>query len=362
MVRLIPVSSGIERLRPMLVEAGVDAFVTLHRPNRRYLTGFSGSAGCVIVTADAVVLITDGRYTHQARQEAPDVEVVEQELQLWPTLAEQLQRLQAEQVGFEPQHVTVTWLEQAQQQVPVVNWLATDQLVERLRLVKSEAEIETIRRAQLVTDRVFTEILPLLRPGVSERQIAIELESRLIDHGAEGGSFPFIVASGERSALPHGTASGKLLATGDLVTLDFGCIVDGYCSDMTRTVVIGRPDVRQQQVYDAVLRAQEAGLAAIRPGLRGQEVDAAARSVIEAVGFGEQFGHGLGHGVGLEVHEAPRLSKVGNDELQPGMVVTVEPGIYLPGWGGVRIEDLVVVREDGYENLTQSSKELLSLT
>ncbi|MFY9526018.1 MAG: M24 family metallopeptidase, partial [Limnochordia bacterium] len=229
---------------------------------------------------------------------------------------------------------------------------------EELRSIKTEQEIENIRQAAKIGDQAFAELLPKIRSGVSEIEIALELEFLMRRAGASGMSFSPIIASGPQSALPHARPSERILMYGDFVVFDFGCIVNGYCSDMTRTIVIGEPEEQHLLIYDLVLKAQLESLAAVAPGRKGSEIDAIARDIITDAGYGEYFGHGLGHSLGLEIHESPRLSKADHTVLQPGMVVTVEPGVYLPGFGGVRIEDLVVVREDGHEVLTSTFKEL----
>lgn len=342
-------------------EPPVEALLVGSPHNRRYLTGFSGSAGWALVTPEAAVLLVDFRYVDQARAEAPAFEVVEASPDPLQQLGRVLERLGVLRVGCERDHVTLGQLERLRERAPGVEWLPVAGVVERLRAVKDEEELAAIRRAAGVAERAFREVLAEVRPGIAERDLAAELEYRMRRAGADGPAFDTIVASGPRSALPHGRAGERRLAPGDFVTFDFGARVDGYCSDCTRTVVLGRADEEQRRVYGLVRHAQEAALAAVRAGVRGREVDAAARGVIEAAGMGERFGHGTGHGVGLEVHEAPRLGRASEDVLAPGMVVTVEPGVYISGWGGVRIEDLVVVREDGAEVLTPFTKELLEL-
>ncbi len=351
----------LEALRARFEDLDIDGFLTFHGPNRRYLSGFTGSAGYVLVTARHAVLLTDSRYTEQARQQAPDFEVIQHGDEVWDALSQQVRRAGVKHLGFEPDRVSVDWLGRAGGHLGDVTWVAVLGAVEDLRMIKDEDEIAAIARAQALTEQVLAEVLPMVRPGVREIELAVELEFRMRRRGASAAAFDFIVASGPRSALPHGVASERAIQPGDLVTFDIGCVVDGYCSDLTRTVVVGEPDQRQREIYDLVRRAQETGLAALRPGRTGREVDAAARDVIAAAGYGDNFGHSLGHGVGLEVHEGPRLSRRSHTVLQPGMVVTVEPGVYIPGWGGVRIEDLVVVRPEGYQNLTSMAKDLLVL-
>lgn len=342
-------------------EPPVEALVVGSPHNRRYLSGFTGTAGWVIVTPAAALLLVDFRYVDQARQQAPAFEVVEASPDPLQHVGRALARLGAGRVGFESEHVTVGQLDRLREAAPGVDWVPVAGAVERLRTVKDEEELAAIRRAAALADRTFREVLAEVRPGVAERDLAAELEYRMRRAGAEGVAFDTIVASGPRSALPHGRAGERRLQPGDLVTFDFGARVDGYCSDCTRTVVLGRADAEQRRIYALVLEAQEAALAAVRAGVPGRQVDAAARGRIEAAGLGERFGHGTGHGVGLEVHEAPRLNRTSEDVLAAGMVVTVEPGVYISGWGGVRIEDLVVVRGDGAEVLTPFTKELVEL-
>ena len=228
-----------------------------------------------------------------------------------------------------------------------------------LRQVKTREEQEILRQAEAIGDRAYAKVLPHLRPGISEKQVAAWLEFYMKEEGAEGFSFDTIAASGEHSAMPHAVPTDKVLAEGDFLTMDFGCLYRGYCSDMTRTVVIGQASDKQREIYETVLRAQETALQGIRPGMTGKEIDALARDVIVDAGYGECFGHALGHSVGLEIHECPNFSTKEKTVIQPGMVITVEPGIYVEGIGGVRIEDVVIITEDGCENITHSPKQLL---
>ncbi len=355
----------LDRARNLLDQHQVDALLVvkaerLDSPNLRYLTGFTGTTGAVLITPREALLLVDFRYVEQARAEAPELEVVQVPRQASEALAEIVRGREIRRLGFEPdgltvrQHDELARLLQPAQMVPVEG-------VDRLRWVKDPPEVDRIRRAAQVADAAFQHILGFLRPGVSERDVATELEFFMRRHGAEREAFSSIVASGARSSLPHGRASDKLLAAGDFVTVDFGAVVDGYHSDCTRTVVLGRATDRQREIYDLVLRAQTGALQGLRPGLTGKDADALARQIIADAGHGEHFGHGLGHGVGLAIHEGPTLSPREEAVLQAGMVVTVEPGVYLPGWGGVRIEDLVVLTPDGCEVLTRAPKQLVEL-
>ncbi len=232
-------------------------------------------------------------------------------------------------------------------------------ILTKMRQIKDESEIDIIRKIISMTDQAFSHILKVIEPGMTEVEISLELEFSLRKMGASDRSFDYIVASGQRSSLPHGLASEKKLEKSELLTLDFGGKYKGYCSDLTRTVSLGQPDAKQKEIYNIVLEAQQAGIDAIKPGLSGQEVDAKAREVIVKAGYGEYFGHGLGHALGLEVHETPRLNTRETQILQPGMILTVEPGIYIPGWGGVRIEDVILVKDNGPEVLTQAPKQFI---
>jgi len=339
-------------------DPGLGVLVVASPENRRYLTGFTGSAGAAVVSPTEALLVTDFRYIDQAQAECPGWEVVRQGPVLVDTLAEVVARLGPKAVGFERDHATFGFYQDLADRLKGLQLVPTANIIESLREVKDEDEIGVIREAAAIADRALEEVLPLLRPGVAERDVALEIEYRMRKLGADGAAFATIVASGERSALPHGRASDKLLAAGDFVTIDMGAVVRGYHSDLTRTFILSPATDRQKEVYRLVREAQAKALASVRPGLTGKEVDAVARDLISGRGHGEHFGHGLGHGVGLAVHEGPRLSPTGETVLRAGNVVTVEPGIYVTGWGGVRIEDLCVVRPDGVEVLSRFSKEL----
>lgn len=350
----------LQQLRQQLEEKRVDAFLITARENRLYLSGFTGSAGALLITTTRAMLLTDFRYVEQAQMQAPAYEVRRYDNFL-DTLGNILKELRCTRVAFESDAVTCHQFNQWQEKLPEIQWAAVPGLVTQLRMVKDENEINRIKEAAAIADRAWEKLLPQVRPGVKERDLALELEFLLKRDGSEGLAFDIIMASGPNGALPHATPGERHLTAGDLVVMDFGARLGGYCSDMTRTLVVGQAGKKAREVYNIVREAQQAALAAVKPGKTGKEVDAVARDIITAAGFGEQFGHGLGHGVGLAVHEEPRLSPRGEDELQPGMVVTVEPGVYLPGFGGVRIEDLVVVTENGCQILSTSTKDLLEL-
>lgn len=346
----------ITRIRERLKAEGVDVFLVSSPVNRRYLTGFTGSAGLVWISGTRQAILTDFRYLEQVKAECPGWELIHIE-----SYIESLKILIAEDkvktIGFEKEYVTVNQMDEWQEKLGV-EFTGIKGWVEELRMIKTEDEVANIRKAAAIADEAFAKLLPTIRSGLTEREIALELEFLMRKAGASAMSFDPIVASGPRSALPHARPGERILSVGDFLVLDFGCKVNGYCSDMTRTLVIGEPEEKHLLIYDLVLEAQLRSLEAIAPGKTGVEIDTIARNIISEAGYGEYFGHGLGHSLGLEVHESPRLSKLDQTVLQPGMIVTVEPGVYLPDFGGVRIEDLVLVTEDGYEVLSSTFKEL----
>ena len=329
--------------------------------NLRYLTGFTGSTGYALLTADHARLLVDGRYVERAGQEAPDFEIVAVDQHIHDALAAQLKELRPDTLAFEAEHMTVKQhadLQEAiqRQQIsvplhPVAGW------IEAMRVAKDAAEIARLRRVVLLGDRVLEAVAATIRPGMTEREVAWKLEVGMREAGAEALAFEVIVAAGPNGAMPHHRPSDRPIRAGEPIVIDMGARMDGYCSDLTRTVVPGQPDGRFWAIYQTVLRAQQACEAGLQAGMTGVQGDALARDVIAAAGYDDYFGHGTGHGVGLAVHEAPRLSKLASDDPLPeGSIVTVEPGIYLPGWGGVRIEDMVVVGDTGVEVLTTAHK------
>ncbi|OUM96884.1 MAG: Xaa-Pro dipeptidase [Thermobacillus sp. ZCTH02-B1] len=346
----------ITALRAEMEKAGVEAMLVASGVNRRYLSGFTGTSGALLFTPGGQYLLTDFRYMTQAPAQAPDYRVVEHAPEMMDTVKELLAEAGVKRLGFEERHVSYAdWASWSKKLAPV-ELVPLDGLPEKLRVRKDEDEIAVIRQAAKLADAAYAHILHFARPGVTELDLAAELEAFMRKNGASGPTFDTIVASGERSALPHGVAGTRKLQPGEFVTFDFGALYQGYCSDLTRTIVVGEPTDRHREIYGIVLEAQEHALANIRPGMTGREADALTRDVIARYGYGEFFGHGTGHGIGLEIHEAPRLSRHSDAVLEPGMVVTVEPGIYIPGFGGVRIEDDVVITESGIEVLTSSPK------
>lgn len=360
------VSARISAVRARLEGAGVDAILVCDSSNVAYLTGFDGvfdgeDAHALVISPEAALVYTDSRYAEAVTAAAAESEwaVRLPRQNLYVSLCEDLADAGVKALAIE-ESVAYGRFRFVSERFSG-NVLVVDQWVEEVRQSKEPEEVARIRAAQELTDRAFEHILDMVRPGAVERDIALELEVFMRKAGSDGVAFAPIVASGENSSRPHAHASHRAIQAGDFVKMDFGARVDGYCADMTRTVVVGTASARHREIYDAVLAANLAGIAALRPGVPGASVDAAARSVLEAAGFGEYFGHGLGHGVGLDVHELPSVGPRATKSLVPGSVVTIEPGVYVPGFGGVRIEDLVFVGEPQVEVLTRSTKELLEL-
>ncbi len=348
----------LDKLRHALHQEGLDLLLVAEVANVTYLTGFRGDSSWLLLGQDKAWLVTDGRYTEQAEAEAPDCEVVRHTVSLAKSTAELANASGGKTLGFEANVLTVATHGDLAKELQGVEAVPKKGLVEKLRRVKDEEEIERIRRAVALADGAFRKVRSRLGAGQTEAQVANSLEFEMRRRGARKGAFDAIVAARHRSSLPHAQATQATIAAGDPVLVDWGAELDLYCSDCTRMVFLKAPAARWRRVYQTVLAAQEKAIAAIRAGASGKEVDAAAREHIAGAGHGDDFKHGLGHGVGLRVHEGPTLSMRSEDTLAEGMVVTVEPGIYLAGWGGVRIEDLVVVRRDGAEVLSSLPKTL----
>jgi Xaa-Pro aminopeptidase len=356
-------SERIKRIVELFPLLSVDAFLVSHHPNIRYLSGFSGSAGLLLIEAAEATLFTDSRYTFQAREETTGVRIHIAKGGLVAAVSGSLaQRRGVKRVACSESHLTV-----AQRRVleslagKQVRWVGDDNAVEKLRAVKDSEEIAVIREAAELIGDVFTETVPKIRVGMSELDLAAEIEYGIKRRGSSGPSFETIVASGARSAWAHARPTSKPLRRNELVVLDQGAILRGYCSDMTRTVFLGKASSRVRGLYRAVLDAQQAGKAAIRPGARAGDVDQATRTALRRSGLAKYFTHSTGHGLGLEVHEMPRLGKGDETVLQEGMILTVEPGVYVEGLGGIRIEDDVVVTASGAEDLTTAARDLLEL-
>lgn len=350
----------IEKLRSEIAEQGLDGLFIMSPYNRRYVSGFTGTSGAVLVTSEEAVFMTDFRYTEQAAKQAAGFTIVQHTKSIFEEAMQKAEALGVQTLGFEKEYVSYQEFELLQKYFngtlkPVAG------IVENLRLIKTEPEIKILKEACDIADAAFKHILDFLKPGVREIDVSNELEFFMRKCGADSSSFDIIVASGARSALPHGVASEKEIQSGDFVTLDFGAYYKGYASDITRTVAVGEPSEQLKEIYAIVLEAQMAAVDQIKPGMTGAEADAVARDIISSKGYGDAFGHSTGHGLGLEVHESPRLSVTSDKPLESGMVVTVEPGIYLPGVGGVRIEDDILLTDSGNERLTHSAKELIIL-
>jgi Xaa-Pro aminopeptidase len=337
----------------------LDALIVTNPQNRRFLTGFTGSAGVCLLSRSHAYLATDFRYYTQVEEECRDFELVQAGYDFLGSLPGILKKMNARRVGFEAAHLSVSEFDSYKEAAPDVIWVPTKDLVEDLREVKSVAEIETLRHAVKVTDYAFSRALQALKPGITEKALQWAIRKALYDIDGREPAFDIIVAAGPASAKPHAHPSQTPIPAGVPIVIDMGALVEGYHGDMTRTVVLGEPDETFRKLYEIVLDAQKAAIAGIRPGPNGRDIDALARNRIAEAGYGDHFGHGLGHGVGLHIHEMPRFSSRASDApLKKNMVITVEPGIYLPDWGGIRIEDIVVVTETGCEILTESPKDI----
>lgn len=350
-----------ERLIDLAQKGGIDAVIVSGMPNMRYFSGFTGDSGMLIVSQSGRHLLSDFRYTEQAHSQAPDFEYMEfARGSQYKLCGDILKSLGAKRVGFEEGEVSFAqYLEM--RSACGTDLTGVDNEINSIRSIKDEAELDKIKNACKIADSAFEKILSSISPGANEIDIALELEFVMRKQGAQGISFSPIVASGPHGSLPHAIPTNRKIASGDLVTLDFGCIADGYCSDMTRTIAVGKVAQEHVNVYNICLEAQRKAANGVKPGMTGRESDALARSLIEAAGFGERFGHGLGHGVGIQVHEEPRLSPQSDTRLLEGMVFSIEPGIYLNSKMGVRIEDIGVLRADGFESFCSSPKELIVL-
>lgn len=355
------IKARIERLRSRLAEGGVDAMLVSQPQNRRYLTGFTGhdspgggTAGWLLVSPSQVVMVAGFLSLEQARIEAPELPLREVSgNRTAEVVAEVAREWNLKRIACEGNHLTYLTFTDLQRHLdgqcellPVEGWL------EPLRAVKDEDEIAAIRRAAEVTDKGFAHVLAVVRPGMSEREVAWEAEKHMREAGAEAMAFEVSVASGPNTSVPHHRWSDRPIRAGEPIWIDMGAQVDGYCADLTRSFCIGKADDQLRGIWDLVYRAQRAAIEGTRAGMTGRQADAIARDIISAAGYGPNFGHSLGHGVGLVVHERPRLSQISDDELRPGMVSTFEPGVYVEGWGGVRIEDLGVISENGVQLLS----------
>lgn len=351
----------LEAIRSKLQSLELDALLVSTPENRRYLSGFTGTAGYLLITSEEAILATDFRYVEQAQGQAPQFEVIKIE-SAWSWLVQQLNRLRLEQLGVEGQHLTLSTHKQiitALKEMPDnqrPKLVVTNTIVETQRAVKDLEELSLIQKAIDIADNAMGEVVSHLHQGQTEKEIAWLLEKTMRDMGADNPSFDTIVAAGPNGAMPHHRPSDTAIAEKEPIVIDMGAQVSGYCSDLTRTVCLGEPDDTFRRVYDTVLGAQLTAISLIKSGMTSDEGDSFARTVIEENGYGENFGHSLGHGVGLAVHEMPPVGPKGTYMLEEGMVFTVEPGIYLSGWGGVRIEDVVILTSEGTKVLSKSPK------
>jgi Xaa-Pro aminopeptidase len=357
------VNDRVQRLREKLAEEGLDSILVTAPENRRYLSDFTGSAGYLLISQEHAFLATDFRYWEQVGKQSPDfdlIKVTTGELGGW--LLEPLRTVQPSTLAFESNHATHHFHEILKKALGKMKpaerprLKPTDDLLEGLRVLKDDEELAVITRAVEIADQAYVEVSEGLEPGVTEREIAWRLERSMREQGAESTSFDIIVASGPNAALPHHRPSDRPVEFGEPIVIDMGARLHGYCSDLSRTPILGKPDARYTEIYDLVLGAQETAISAVQSGMSGHDADKLARDVIEKAGYGDNFGHGTGHGVGLLIHESPRVSRNAKDELHDGMVFTVEPGIYIPGWGGVRIEDILVLENGKARNLTGAPK------
>ncbi len=368
----------MKRMERILLARQLDGILVSSSANMRSSVGFRGE-GIIFVSRNRPLVFTDSRYTIAAKEECPEADVIQYKKNIYESwLTELLERLGREAVvgmsiGFEDETMTIQTYQTIhallkKHELENMTLVPLHKQLDQLRQVKTEQELLDIEKAEQIGDSAFARIVDKIRDSrsqgvnITEKQVAAYLEFYMKEMGAEGTSFDTIAASGIHSYMPHAIPTDKVLEEGDFLTMDFGCRVNGYCSDMTRTVVIGKAGERQREIYDVVLRAQTAAIQAVKPGIKGCEVDAVARNIIREAGYGDCFGHSLGHSVGLMIHETPCFSPKDETVLEPGMVITVEPGIYVEGFGGVRIEDVVAVTEDGCRNLTHSPKGLMELT
>ena len=357
-----PVITRLQKLRTSIAERGLDALIISRSENRCYLSGFTGSTGCLFISQKNTILATDFRYTEQAKGECPDFEIVQTRRELRDWLPDLVSDLGWHKLGFEAGSVSYDGYQKLSEAIETdqvnLELVPTTGLAEQLRSTKEIEELEFITKAVTLADAAFEQARAIIRPGITEKKAAWEIEKLLHENGSEGIAFEIIVASGPNSALPHARPGEKKIRSGESVVIDMGAKLQGYCSDLSRTLLLGETDKILRQIYDIVLKAQTAAIKGIESGMDASQADQLARSVVEEAGYGDAFGHGLGHGVGLAVHELPTLSPSSSDSLADGMVFTIEPGIYLAGQGGVRIEDMVVLENGKVRVLTKAKKDL----
>lgn len=350
-------------VQDVLEALDIDAILVTDPYNMRYISGFRGGEGTLYISKTSTVLITDSRYTEAAGKESRfTVEECSQRNKTTDILRKYMEAESVGSLGYEDESMICRTFHELQKELPAVGtWIPLGNELKKLRQIKTEEELNYLRQAERIGDMAFGKILDVIRPGMTELEIRAELEYQMMKCGAEGTSFDTIVASGLHSSMPHAIPSEKKIELGDFITMDFGCRYHGYCSDMTRTIVVGKASDRQKEIYHLVLKANRVTESLLHAGMVCKEVDKIARDIIQDAGYGEYFGHGLGHSVGLEIHESPACNMRDTSILEPNMLMTVEPGIYVPGFGGVRIEDMVIIKKDGIENLAHSNKELIEL-
>jgi Xaa-Pro aminopeptidase len=351
----------LKNIRNKMASADIGAVLVTKRVNYMYLSGFTGTSAILFISRERAVLLTDFRYVEQAACQAPDYEIIRYEADQFEEINRLLENEAIKRLAFEDSHLSYSQYTKYSEKLKVNEFIPLGGMIEELRCIKDPAEIDLIKQAVGIADEVFLKALDIIRPGITEMELADEMEYQMKRLGAEGPSFETIAASGRRASMPHGVASEKKIEYGDVITLDFGAIYKGYCSDITRTVFLGKPHEELEKIFRIVLDANQKGLAAVTSGIPAKEADLIVRDFIRQKGYGDNFGHGLGHGVGLEIHEDPSLSFKSDMVLRDNMVVTVEPGIYIPDLGGVRIEDMVVVSGDAALVLTKSPKDMIIL-
>jgi Xaa-Pro aminopeptidase len=353
-----PAESRLSKLRSTLAASDIPAILITDLLNVRYLSGFSGTFAILLITPDAALIFTDSRYTEQASLESPSFNIRKVGSKWLGDVAEAVTGSRIRRLAFEGETVRYSDWKGLAEALPDIELMSTEGLVEELRLVKDEYEIDLLREAIHITELACIRVLTMLRPGMTEKEVAFEIVTSMLKNGADKEGFDTIVASGPRSAMPHATPTDRQISSGEFVVMDFGAYYQGYHGDITRTVVLGPASDKQKDIVNTVLAAQASALDAVRPGIAGAEIDAVARDYIAAHGYGDYFGHGLGHGLGLDIHDGRILAPNSEIVLQAGMVVTVEPGIYLPGYGGVRIEDDILVTDTGCEVLTSHCRQI----
>jgi len=354
-------NARLQKLRAQFDALHIDAFLVTFLPHVRYLSGFSGSNAICIVSRSSQFILSDGRYTDQIRNEVTDWDIFITKTDLLDEIRKRRLLPRGTRLGFDGNSVQFSQYQELKKLFPGIKFLPKAECIEKISAVKDAGEVVKIQKAAAITDAVFSELLPLIAPGVSELDLAAEISYRQRKHGAEGDAFETIVASGERSALPHGRASAKKIRNGEFVTLDFGSVYEGYHSDLTRTVAVGKVTPEGKKIYATVRTAQQKAIDAARSGMKARDLDAVARRYIRKLGYEKFFRHSLGHGIGLQIHEPPRISVLSKAVLEDGNVITIEPGIYVPGFGGVRIEDDIHITGDGITVLNRSPKDLLIL-